>query len=63
MVTNYTANEAVKKKKYDYFKRADGSIKNIFDKGLIYNIKYYFHLIDPSYLETEEFYKTCENVV
>jgi hypothetical protein len=26
----------------------------IFDKGIIYNIKYYFHLVEPSHLETAE---------
>ncbi|RMZ96205.1 putative S-acyltransferase 23 [Brachionus plicatilis] len=63
VASNYTANETVKKNKYDYFKRADGSIKNIFDKGLCYNIKYYFHLIEPSYLETEEFSRANGHVV
>lgn len=63
MTFNYTANEIAKKDKYDYFKRADGSIKNIFNKGLCYNIKYYFHFIEPSYLETQDFFRADGHIV
>ena len=41
-----------KYKKYDYLMDSNGNAKNIFDKGWIYNLKYYFHLIEPSHLET-----------
>jgi hypothetical protein len=41
-----------KYEKYDYLRDANGNKKNIFNKGIIYNIKYYFHLIEPSKLET-----------
>jgi hypothetical protein len=49
---NLTTNEMAKYEKYDYLRDANGNKKNIFNKGIIYNIKYYFHLIEPSKLET-----------
>jgi hypothetical protein len=55
MVQNLTTNELAKPKKYEYLKDSRGNFKNIFSKGLIYNIKHYFHLVEPSYLETSSF--------
>jgi len=55
-VTNLTTNEMSKQKKYDYLKsNSNGTPKTIFSKGCLYNIKYYFHLIDASHLETESY--------
>ncbi|CAF0983294.1 unnamed protein product [Brachionus calyciflorus] len=54
-ITNYTGNEAAKTDKYDYLKDSNGKSRNIFAKGFWYNIKYYFHLVEPSYLETPEY--------
>lgn len=52
--TNLTTNELNKQKKYDYLHSAANS-KSIFNKGVLYNLKYYFHLIEPPPLETEYF--------
>jgi hypothetical protein len=54
-VSNLTTNELAKRKKYDYLKDSSGNYKNLFDRGIIYNIKYFFHLIEPSYLETASY--------
>lgn len=56
--TNLTGNELAKRKKYDYLKgyTAKGSRqRSVFDKGVLYNIKYYFHLVEPSQLETSSY--------
>ncbi len=58
-VTNLTGNEMAKTKKYDYLKEyAHGRFRSVFDKGVLYNIRHYFHMVEPSYLETSgsEFY-------
>jgi len=52
-----------KYEKYDYLKDANGKQKNIFNKGIIYNFKYYFHLIEPSKLETVGIDEYEENFV
>ena len=45
-----------KQKKYDYLQsNSSGTKKSIFDKGCIYNLKYYFHLVEPPNLETESY--------
>ena len=54
-IENLTGNELSKQNKYDYLKDSKGQKKNIFSKGKLYNIKYYFHLVEPHYLETPEF--------
>lgn len=50
-----TGNELMKREKYDYLKDYKGKGRNLFDQGWIYNIKYYFHLVEPSYLERPGF--------
>ena len=50
-MTNLTGNEMAKRNKYSYLKDANGKYKNIFDRGWWYNIKHYYHLVEPSYLE------------
>ena len=55
MIRNLTTNESVKIYKYEYLHDGNGKYKNIFNKGIIYNIRYYFHLAEPSYLETSSF--------
>ncbi len=52
IIFNITANEMAKMNKYSYLKNRNGRYKNIFSKGIFYNIKYYFHLIQPNQLET-----------
>lgn len=52
---NFTGNEIAKLNKYAYLKDKNGNLKNIFSKGLVYNFKYYFHLIEPNHLETIKF--------
>lgn len=53
---NMTTNEMSKQKKYDYLQsNSSGTKKSIFDKGCIYNLKYYFHLVEPPNLETESY--------
>jgi hypothetical protein len=54
-VSNFTGNELSKRDKYDYLKDDKGNKRNIFNKGIFYNVKYYFHLVEPSYLETPVF--------
>jgi hypothetical protein len=53
-LTNYTTNERVKKKKYEYLFDSNGRERNIFSKGFLYNLRYYFHFIKPSKLEVEQ---------
>ena len=60
---NLTTNEMAKSEKYDYLKDSNGKQKSIFNKGIIYNIKYYFHLIEPSKLETVGIHEYEENFV
>ncbi len=60
---NLTTNEMVKYEKYDYLKDSNGKQKSIFNKGIIYNVKYYFHLIEPSKLETDGIDEYEENFV
>ena len=55
MSCNLTTNEIAKQKKYDYLMDANGNKRNIFSKGLVYNVRYFFHLIEPSKLETSAF--------
>ena len=53
-VYNMTTNEISKQKKYEYLKVSENGNKlTIFDKGWVYNLKYYFHLVEPPDLETE----------
>jgi hypothetical protein len=52
---NYTTNEFSKQSRYDYLKDSNGNKKNLFSRNCLYNIKYYFHLIEPSHLEQEYF--------
>jgi len=52
---NLTSNEIRKKKKYEYLMDTHGNFKNIFDRGIIYNIKHYFHFLEPSNLETASY--------
>lgn len=55
-VHNLTTNEISKRKKYAYLQtNINGTKKSLFDKGCVYNLKYYFHLVDPSNLETESY--------
>lgn len=55
IIMNLTANESVKTKKYEYLMDSNGNYRNIFNKGIIYNFKYFFHLVEPSRLETSAF--------
>jgi hypothetical protein len=45
-----TSNEVSKKERYEYLSEGKGG-KSIFDRGLWYNIKHYFHFVEPSHLE------------
>jgi hypothetical protein len=55
IILNLTGNEMAKVKKYAYLKDNKGNFKNIFSNGLIYNIKYFFHFVQPNQLETLNF--------
>lgn len=55
IVCNLTTNEFAKLHKYDYLKDSNGKFKNIFNKGVIQNIRYYFHLAQPNILETSAY--------
>jgi hypothetical protein len=55
IVCNLTTNEFAKLHKYDYLKDSNGKFKNIFNKGVIQNIRYYFHLAEPNILETSAY--------
>jgi hypothetical protein len=58
-----TTNEVLKRKKYEYLTDANGNFKNIFNQGIIYNIKYFFHFAEPSDLERYTFeYASDKNV-
>lgn len=55
---NMTTNEVAKKNKYDYLQMSvlsDGSKTSLFNRGYVYNCKYYFHLVEPNPLETIEY--------
>jgi hypothetical protein len=63
-VTNLTTNEMNKHKKYDYLKsNLNSPPKTIFSKGCLYNLKYYFHLIDAPHLETESYENIHDYIV
>lgn len=63
---NITTNEMSKKKKYDYLQMnlgPNGLRKSLFNRGLLFNCKYYFHLTDPPSLEAEGFESTEDYIV
>ena len=63
---NITTNEMQKKKKYDYLQMsigANGLKKSLFNRGIFFNCKYYFHLVEPPSLEVEGFESTEDYIV
>jgi hypothetical protein len=58
-LTNFTSNELAKKDRYEYLTEGKGR-KSLFNRGWCYNVKHYFHLVEPSHLEMPE-YETHPN--